>query len=90
MSLLAATRNWQRSQPAVSAELYAASRRQRNSRLRCDCSGYWFPHRRGGGACEHSPRADYYLALRQGLPWWEALSLLSAEHILRIPLQRNT
>lgn len=30
----------------------------------CWCTGYWFPHRRGGGACEHSPTRDIHLALR--------------------------
>jgi hypothetical protein len=36
----------------------------RNKRLRCNCTGYWFPHRAGGGACVYGPRAAYYAALR--------------------------
>lgn len=36
----------------------------RNKRLRCNCAGYWFPHRAGGGACVSSPRAGYFIALR--------------------------
>lgn len=53
----------------------------RRKREKCECGGYWFPHRRGGGACSHSPRADYYLALRQGMSQAEAMQLL-AVHIL--------
>ena len=30
----------------------------------CWCGGYWFPHRRGGGACEHSRTRDIHLAIR--------------------------
>lgn len=37
-----------------------------NQRLKCECGGYHFPHRRTGGACDHSPTRDYHLALRQG------------------------
>lgn len=36
----------------------------RNYRLKCTCAGYWFPHRRGGGACDHSKTRDLHLALR--------------------------
>lgn len=49
--------------------------------LRCCCTGYHFPHRRGGGACEHSPRADYYRAKRAGLSESEAQALLSAAQL---------
>lgn len=30
----------------------------------CWCTGYWFPHRIGGGACEHSKTRDIHMALR--------------------------
>lgn len=30
----------------------------------CSCTGYWFPHRKGGGACEHSTSRRWHLALR--------------------------
>jgi hypothetical protein len=56
----------------------------RNTRLRCDCSGYWFPHRKTGGACTHGPRSDFYNALRAGLPVSEAMALLSAVQIERM------
>lgn len=45
----------------------------RATRLRCDCMGYWFPHRKGGGACEHSPRRKYYEMLRAGCTPAEAM-----------------
>lgn len=32
----------------------------------CWCTGYWFPHRKGGGACEHSKTRDIHLAIRLG------------------------
>lgn len=47
--------------------------------------GYWFPHRKGGGACEHSPRVDYYAALRQGVSEAEALQLLWSDKLERLP-----
>lgn len=50
----------------------------------CWCGGYWFPHRKGGGACEHSPRADYYIALRYGASVAEAMLMLSAAQIERM------
>lgn len=49
----------------------------RHQREKCGCMGYWFPHRKGEGACEFSPRADYYAALRRGLSQAEAMQLLS-------------
>jgi hypothetical protein len=45
--------------------------------------GYWFPHRRGGGACEHSPRRNFYEALRAGLPESEAMGELSVADLER-------
>jgi hypothetical protein len=57
----------------------------RATRLRCDCMGYHFPHRKGGGACDASPRRDYYHALRQGVDKLDALALLSADQLARLP-----
>jgi hypothetical protein len=51
---------------------------------RCGCLGYHFPHRKGGGACEHSPRVDYYRAKRAGLAEGEAQELLSVDQIERM------
>lgn len=39
---------------------------RRNQRLKCLCGGYHFPHRRAGGACDHSPTRDIHLAKRSG------------------------
>ena len=39
---------------------------RRNQRLKCACSGYHFPHRRGGGACTHSKTGAYHAARRAG------------------------
>jgi hypothetical protein len=60
-------------------------RYKRNQRLKCQCGGYWFPHRKGGGACDFGPRADYYRALRQGLSKAEAESFLSAAQLEKMP-----
>lgn len=61
----------------------------RNTLAKCQCLGYWFPHRKGGGACEFSPRADYYRALRQGVPVAEAQQLLSAADLEKLyPLEK--
>jgi hypothetical protein len=38
----------------------------RNQRLKCICGGYHFPHRRAGGACDHSKTRDIHLAKRGG------------------------
>lgn len=57
----------------------------RATRERCDCSGYWFPHRRGGGACEHSPRREYYLALRARMTKADAEALLWADKLELLP-----
>ena len=48
----------------------------KNKRLKCECYGYWFPHRRTGGACTHGPRSEFYLALRAGVEVSEAQALL--------------
>jgi hypothetical protein len=53
----------------------------RATRERCNCGGYHFPHRYGGGACHYGPRADYYLAKRQGLSEAEAQQFLSVTHL---------
>lgn len=39
-------------------------RRDKRGRLVCWCGGYWFPHRHGGGACDHSKTRDIHMALR--------------------------
>lgn len=62
----------------------------RNTRLRCDCGGYSFPHRIGGGACDHGPRRDYYLGLRGGLVPSEAEALLWSHQMMRLPHAVNT
>lgn len=41
-------------------------RRDKHGRLVCWCTGYWFPHRKGGGACDHSKSRDIHLARRRG------------------------
>lgn len=51
---------------------------------RCDCHGYWFPHRKGGGACEYSPYRDYYRALRAGATVAEAQQMLTADQLNRL------
>lgn len=61
---------------------------KRNQQSKCSCSGYWFPHRKGGGSCETSPRADYYHALRGGLSKPEAMEMLSVAQLEKMfPLQ---
>jgi len=63
----------------------------RHKRQKCKCLGYWFPHRKGGGACEHSSKADYYHALRQGLSQAEAMQLLSVSDLEKLfPLPDST
>jgi hypothetical protein len=54
-------------------------------RLRkCMCGGYWFPHRRGGGAC------DYHLALRAGCTVQEAMELLTPDQLdMQHPLKKT-
>ena len=34
--------------------------------MKCLCMGYHFPHRRAGGACDHSKTREFHLAVRQG------------------------
>lgn len=68
-----------------SPAMHLAARRHRNTRMRCDCTGYWFPHRRTGGACLQGPRADYYHAIRQGAQKGEAEALLWAHQLERLP-----
>ena len=60
------------------------SQRDKWGRLVCWCSMYWFPHRKGGGACEHSSRAHYYAATRAGLPEAECMEFLSAADLRRM------
>lgn len=56
----------------------------------CWCGGYWFPHRKGGGACIHGPRSDYYHALRNGLEESEAMAMLSVAQLRRMyPLEND-
>lgn len=59
-------------------------RLDRRGRNVCDCGGYKYPHRKFGGACYHSPRADYYHALRADVPVSEALQLLWADKLERM------
>jgi hypothetical protein len=49
------------------------------------CAGYWFPHRCGGGACEESPKAEYYSLLRQGASKAEAEQTLAVHVLERMP-----
>lgn len=56
----------------------------------CHCIGYWFPHRRGGGACEHSTSRMYHLLRRHGetdpealLDAWLEMVLASRERGLK-------
>lgn len=64
--------------------LRPASYWRRHREQKCPCGGYWFPHRVGGGACEFSPRGNYYKALRDGATLEEAKSLLSAKDLERM------
>lgn len=38
--------------------------KDKRGRLVCACHGYWFPHRKGGGACDHSKTRDIHMAIR--------------------------
>jgi hypothetical protein len=49
----------------------------------CWCTGYWFPHRTGGGACEHSKTRDIHLAIRHKDN--EALLDATLEFVLKYP-----
>lgn len=55
-----------------------------NQRRKCNCPGYWFPHRKGGGSCHHSTRWEYYAALKEKVPKEVAMELLSAADIERM------
>lgn len=57
---------------------------KRHRNQKCGCGGYHFPHRKGSGACEHSPGADYYAAIRAGMTVAEAMLLLSADKLERM------
>lgn len=57
---------------------------RRNTRLRCDCGGYWFPHRKTGGACDHGPRRDFFIAIRGGATISDAMQELSADQLNRM------
>lgn len=46
---------------------------RRNQRLKCGCMGYHFPHRKGGGACEHSRTHIYWKCRQQGMDHMEAM-----------------
>lgn len=61
-----------------------ATATHRATRERCDCGGYWFPHRCTGGASYHGPRSDYFLALRAGMQSNEAEQMLSAAQLERM------
>lgn len=60
--------------------------RWRNTRLRCDCMGYWFPHRKGGGACDKANpgRRDYFRMLRAGVTEREAMAELTESDLDRL------
>ena len=34
------------------------------TRINCHCTGYHFPHRHGGGACEHNPNYVSMMVIR--------------------------
>lgn len=57
---------------------------RRHREQKCWCSGYWFPHRRGGGACVHCSRADFYAARRSGLSLSQAQELLSVADLRKL------
>lgn len=68
-----------RSKPKRSAAYWRRHREQK-----CLCSGYWFPHRKTGGACEHSTTASYHLARCAGLTHEEALETLSVAGLRKL------
>jgi hypothetical protein len=46
----------------------------------CWCSGYWFPHRTGSGACIHNPNvmaAAKLICLRLGLAQDETMDVMA-------------
>lgn len=40
--------------------------KERTHRVPCRCGGYHYPHRLGGGACDHSPTRALHIAKRGG------------------------
>jgi len=64
------------------------SKTDKRGRQVCWCSGYWFPHRKGGGACEHSKTRDIHLALRHGDQ--EGLAEARVAHALDHPSKPTT
>ena len=48
--------------------MFNGVQKDKRGRLVCQCGGYWFPHRKGGGACEHSKTCDIHRAKRQDDP----------------------
>jgi hypothetical protein len=64
--------------------MYRHLAKWRNTRLRCDCGGYWFPHRKTGGACHLGPRSTYYLAKRGGATEAEAQAELTINQLERM------
>ena len=56
---------------------------------RCNCLAYHFPHRKHSGACVYGGKADYYQAMRAGIPQPEAMQLLSVNQLEQLfPLPR--
>lgn len=58
-------------------------RRDKRGRPVCWCGGYHFPHRRGGGACEHSRTCNVHRAFRTKDP--EVILDALIEHALAHP-----
>ena len=60
--------------------------KRHNTRLRCDCGAYWFPHRKTGGACDHAApgKRDYFRMLRQSMPEAVAMAELSESGLNRL------
>jgi hypothetical protein len=54
--------------------------RDKRGRRVCACGGYHFPHRRGGGACDHSKTCAIHRAKRLKDP--EAIIDAMLEHVL--------
>jgi hypothetical protein len=54
--------------PVIDGTRKKPKRRIRRNKPRpCYCSGYWFPHRKGGGCCHSNPMAAFLAAERQGI-----------------------
>lgn len=67
-------------------QVHRSLSKRRNTRLRCDCGAYHFPHRKGGGACDHATpgKRDYFLMLRQGVSAATAMAELSEADLNRL------